>query len=352
MMTPRTQAILIGHADIERTILQSWQQGRLHHGMIFVGPKGVGKATCAYRLARFLLSSVTPSDQPATLAVPSENSVFSRVASGGHGDLLVIEPNPDLASAEVNIDRVRPIRRFLSQTPMEGGWRIVIIDGLMNRNAANALLKSLEEPPKNTLIILIAEALGNLSPTIRSRCIQYSFSNLEESDTRAVVQTLYPEFGQEQLQPLIALCCGRPGYVATLKGGDAILLYQHLIANLLSLKLSPLEAVIPFCHKYAAKPKKGDLVDLWELIGELFPGVMHRLILVGQDSLGVEAYLGEQDHLASLLSWRSLPAWSMVLGQVMQDYATGRISHLDRFQVLVGAMDVIAKGVQRSAAII
>ena len=187
-MTPRSQADLVGHTEIEQTILRSWRQGRLHHGMIFVGPKGVGKATCAFRLARFLLSNMNPDAQSDSLEISATSPVFARVASGGHGDLLVVEPNLELASKEVNIDRIRPIRRFLSQTSMEGGWRIVIVDGLMNRNAANALLKSLEEPPKQSLIILITETLGNLSPTIRSRCIQYSFSPLDAADTRSVVQ--------------------------------------------------------------------------------------------------------------------------------------------------------------------
>ncbi|MEN8237198.1 MAG: hypothetical protein ABFQ95_06635 [Pseudomonadota bacterium] len=334
-MTPRTQTVLIGHTSVEQTILRSWQRGCLHHAMIFVGPKGVGKATCAFRLARFLLSPERENDQ---LGISATSPVFCRIASGGHGDLLVIEPNPELASKEINIDRVRPIRRFLSQTSMEGGWRIVIIDGAMNRNAANALLKSLEEPPKNTLIIIIADALGNLSPTIRSRCIQYAFSPIDATEAKSVIQTLYPELDKEQLNGVIALCGGRPGYVTTLKESNAVSLYQHLLESLVSLKASSLETVIPFCQKYSAKPKKSETVDSWWLVGELFAMIMQRLILAAREQLVLPVYPAEREHLGALLTWRSLPEWAVVLGKVTQSYAAGRISHLDRFQVLLGAM--------------
>lgn len=351
MMSARTQTTLIGHTAIEKTLLKSWQKGCLHHGMIFVGPKGVGKATCAFRLARFLLSPELINQQPETLEVLASSPVFSRVASGGHGDLLVIEPNPELASPEVNIDRIRPIRKFLSQTSMEGGWRIVIVDGAMNRNAANALLKSLEEPPKRTLIILIAETLGTLSATIRSRCIQHAFSPLDEHQTKSVVQTLYPELDAEQLNGVIALCGGRPGYVTTLKEGNAALVYQSLIESLVALKTLSFENIIPFCQKYAAKPKKSDTVDLWWLVGELFGVVMQRLILAESGPLTVHVYPQESDHLKMLLSWRPLPEWALVAGKVTQNFSAARTSHLDRFQVLLGAMDVVAKGASRDLSI-
>src|SRR5205814_6509761 len=158
------------------------EAGRLPHAILLSGPRGIGKATFAFRLARFLLAG--PEDLPAEmfgetekggLAIDSESGVFRRVASGGHADLLTVEraydPRRRRMRGEIVVGDTREISAFLRLTPAEGGWRVVIVDGAdeMNRNAANALLKILEEPPQRALLLLVAHSPGRLLPTIRSR---------------------------------------------------------------------------------------------------------------------------------------------------------------------------------------
>ena len=181
---PRENPSLSGHEPAEKELLSAFASGRLPHGLLITGPHGVGKATLAFRFARFLLSQgAAPSAGglfapavPSSLALPPEHPVFRRVASSGHADLLTVErgidPKRKRERTEIVVDDTRAIAAFLRLTPAEGGWRIVVVDTAdeMNRNAANAVLKILEEPPSRALLILVSDNPGRLLPTIRSRC--------------------------------------------------------------------------------------------------------------------------------------------------------------------------------------
>src|SRR5215469_13580615 len=155
---PRENAALLGHEAAEAALLGAYRSGRLPHAWLFSGPRGIGKATLAFRFARFVLAGGGEGGlfaaAPTTLAMPPTHPVFRRVASGGHADLLVVERGLDSKRrklrSEIVVDDTRAIAGFLRLTPAEGNWRVVIVDGadLMNRNAANALLKTLEEPPQ------------------------------------------------------------------------------------------------------------------------------------------------------------------------------------------------------------
>ena len=184
---PRAMNTLLGHEEIERELLNLFNSGRMPHGLILSGPKGIGKATLAYKFTRFLfkhgasdpnqdsLFGDGAGDTPTSLDIAHDDPVFSKVASGGHPDLLTIERLYDATknkTAEgLAVAELRKVEPFLRMTSSDGGWRVVIIDDAdtMNRNAQNALLKILEEPPKNTLLVLITHRLGALIPTIRSR---------------------------------------------------------------------------------------------------------------------------------------------------------------------------------------
>ncbi|MGB0720275.1 MAG: DNA polymerase III subunit delta', partial [Bdellovibrionales bacterium] len=193
---PRFMPFCMGHDDTEQQLLNWHQSGRMPHGIIFAGAKGIGKATLAYRLARFLFKHGTndpnqnalfdaPTDYAAqSLDIPADDLVFRRVASGGHPDLLTIERVYDATKNKeaetLSVAELRKVEPFLRKTASEGGWRVVIIDDAdtMNRNAQNALLKILEEPPANTVLILIAHRAGALIPTIRSRTRTLHFQPL------------------------------------------------------------------------------------------------------------------------------------------------------------------------------
>src|SRR5215470_5545981 len=185
---PRANADFIGHALAEQALLRAWQSNRLHHAWLMTGPRGVGKATLAFRFVRHVLSGDERglfADASDTLAVPPTAPIFRQVASGGHPDLLTIErgydEKRDRYRTEIVVDDVRELGGFLHLKAAAGGWRVVVIDSVddLNRNAANALLKILEEPPAQALLLLVSHAPGRLLPTIRSRCRRLTLGPLD-----------------------------------------------------------------------------------------------------------------------------------------------------------------------------
>ena len=182
---PRLSARLYGHQAAVRQFEESLSSGRLHHAWLISGPSGVGKATLAFHLARRLLGG---SDL--------ESPAGRRISAGTHGDLLTIarkmDPRKGQLKGEITVSDVQPIQSFLHHTATEGGWRVVIVDGLesLNRFAANALLKILEEPPPKTALFLTTSSPGTLLPTLRSRCRPLVLSGLNEADMRALMPTL------------------------------------------------------------------------------------------------------------------------------------------------------------------
>lgn len=177
---PRQRAELIGQGRAEAALLDAYRSGRIHHAWILGGPKGIGKATLAFRFARFVLAHPDPKAAAVAaagdLSVPADHPVFRRVAAGAHSDLLHMRrPWDDKAKrfkTELPVDVVRETVSFFGSTAGEGGWRIAIVDAAddMNTNAANALLKILEEPPPRSLFLVVSHSPGRLLPTIRSRC--------------------------------------------------------------------------------------------------------------------------------------------------------------------------------------
>lgn len=182
---PKQQHALIGHTAAEQQIVQAIAGGRMPHAWLITGEEGVGKATLAYRFARFMLSNKKVAD---ALAVEAENSASKLISAGSHPDLLVLERPFDEKKGRylqnIPVEDVRKISPFLRLTASQGKWRIVIVDGAgsLNRNGQNAILKILEEPPENALIILTAESAASLLPTIRSRARVLKLNRLNDEE--------------------------------------------------------------------------------------------------------------------------------------------------------------------------
>ena len=211
---PRENPILLGHGGAEAEILTAMRGGRMHHAWLISGPTGVGKATLAYRFARRLLAGLGPND---TLAMDPADKVFRRVAIGSHADLLTIEREWDEKKrrmrGEIVVDDAREISAFLRLTPAEGGWRVVVIDGAehLNRNAANAVLKMLEEPPPRAVLLLACAAPGRLLPTIRSRCRRLTLQPLGEADMDAALAEYLSDTPAAERTRLASIAAGSPG---------------------------------------------------------------------------------------------------------------------------------------------
>jgi len=220
--------------------------GRMHHAWLITGPQGVGKATLAYRFARYLLAGAPRS---GSLAVDAGHPVFRRVAAGTHADLLTVEREWDekrkKLRGEIVIETVRGIAGFLRLTAAEGGWRVVVVDGAedINRNAANALLKVLEEPPPRTVIILVCSAAGRLLPTIRSRCRRLRLPRLDDAALDALLARYLPEQPQAVRERLASLAEGSIGRALLLAEGDGIPAAE-LVGQLLDALPQP-PAVLP-----------------------------------------------------------------------------------------------------------
>lgn len=196
---PSETARLIGHGQAANMLATAYRSGKLPHALILAGPVGIGKATLAFHLAHHLLKHPAFAQAPEVLAVPDPaSSLFRQIATGAHPSVLhLTRPANDKAKnfkTVVTVDEIRKVSRFLSLTSHDGSYRVVIVDPAddMNINAANALLKNLEEPPARTLFILIVHAPGSLLPTIRSRCQMVRLTPLGADELMAVLEGIEP----------------------------------------------------------------------------------------------------------------------------------------------------------------
>jgi DNA polymerase-3 subunit delta' len=190
---PRETAVFFGHAAAERALLDGYRGGRIPHAFLIGGPPGIGKATLAYRMARFVLAHPDPAaaavQKAATLALDPAHVVARRVAAQAQGDLLVLERVINEQTGKlftvIRVDDVRRTVSFFGSTAGEGGWRVCIVDTadeLQYPQASNALLKVLEEPPPRALLLLVSHAPQRLLATIRSRCRRLELRPLEAAD--------------------------------------------------------------------------------------------------------------------------------------------------------------------------
>jgi DNA polymerase-3 subunit delta' len=232
---PRETYDLIGHESAERAVASAMAQGRLHHAWLITGPKGVGKATFAYRMARVLLGGERLS--PHTLAVSPEDPVARRIAALGHADLRILrrpwDDKTGKAKADIPVDEARRLGEFFALTAGEGGARVAIVDtgDDLNRNAANALLKTLEEPPPRGVMILLAHAPGALLATIRSRC---SVLRLAPLDPDAAIKAIRArtDLDPPDARLLADLSAGAIGQALSLAACGGAALYRELVSSL------------------------------------------------------------------------------------------------------------------------
>ena len=207
---PRRSETLVGHAAAEERLLRAHHSGRLHHAWLISGPRGIGKATLAYRFARVLLGA----------------KAARQIAARSHPDLLVIERRFDAKTkklkSEIAVDDAREATGFFARTAGAGGWRIAIVDSAddLNKESANALLKVIEEPPRRSVFLLVSSRPGALLRTIRSRTIELPLHKLSLEDTLTVLRDLPPvaRLSEEVLRQAAQLSEGSPGRALELAG--------------------------------------------------------------------------------------------------------------------------------------
>ena len=242
---PRETARLHGHDGAEAAFLSAFTSGRLHHGWLICGPRGVGKATLAWRLARFLLDA--PSDDgggglfgapppPETLDTPEDSPLARRLRALSEPRLFLLRrPWDDKNSRlrqEITVEEARAMKSFFTLSAADGGRRVAIIDAAdeLNTSAANAVLKLLEEPPAGATFFLIAHQPHRLLPTIRSRCRELRLSPLPPEALAQALTAAGGEVSSTDAQPLAELAGGSVGEAFRLTNLDGLKLYAALIS--------------------------------------------------------------------------------------------------------------------------
>ena len=344
LLPPRENPDLIGHGAAEEAFLACWRSGRMPHAWLITGPRGVGKATLAFRFARFLLAQPEASgglfaDASRALHFSPEQRVFRLVASGGHPDLLVVErgidPRRKRRRSEVVVDDTRKISTFLRLTAAEGGWRVVILDEAdqMNANAANAVLKILEEPPKQAVLMLLSDNPGRLLPTIRSRCRILALKPLARAEIVAALERYRPELGGVERAEIAALAGGSIGRALTLAASDGLARYRDM-ARLLA-RLPELDA--EKASDFADEISRAGAEDAWALVAELLPGWVARMVALAGGGTASAVLPGEDAAMRALGARRSPDQWVGVWENLNHLFHEADSVNLDRKQAVLNA---------------
>ncbi len=353
---PRVNWALTGHAEAEGELRTAFESGRLAHAWLITGPRGIGKATLAFRFARFVLNGGAARAEPDMFAgagdVSSSTSgglyvdpalpLFRRVASGGHSDLFTVErrldPKKGKLYTEIRADDIRDIGPFLFTTPAEGGWRVVVIDCAdeMNRHAANAVLKVLEEPPNKAVLLLVSHNPGRLLATIRSRCRKLALKPLNDDDVAALVARYKPEIPSADAGRLAHLAGGSIGYALGLAEFGGLALYSNLIALLGGLPKVDTVAL----HRLGDAVAKVGSDETFKTVAELYRGWLARLIrhaTVGEPAKGASNAPTPEEYalLQRLAPAATLDRWLEVWEKTNGLLARVDSANMDRKQVLL-----------------
>ena len=247
---PKFTKTLFGHETQEKEFIDCYKSGKLHHGWLITGAKGIGKATLAWRLARFILT------QP--IKGFNENSLFGDTSKQYHTELdekskgsietrILAESEPRLSvtrrgfdekrkkfRSNIRVDEIRQLNSFFSLSVSDGGSRVAIIDCVdeLNINAANALLKTLEEPPKDTIFLLINHNPGGVLETIRSRCRELRLTNLSENNLLSALKQINLTLPEKDKEIYSLLASGSVGNSILLLKHDGANLYRSILSFL------------------------------------------------------------------------------------------------------------------------
>lgn len=307
---PRETARIFGQEAAEAAFLSAHASGRLHHGWLLTGPRGVGKATLAWRIARFLLATEPAGagdglfgapPPPASLDIAPDHPVARRLAALSEPRFFLLrrawDDEKKRLKTQITVDEVRRLKSFFQLSAADGGRRVAIVDPAdeMNPNAANALLKLLEEPPAGVTLLLVSHQPARLLPTIRSRCRELRLTALGPADMEAALR----QAGAEAADPaaLAALSGGSVGEAIRLVNLDGLALYGRILDLAASLPRLDRPKMLALAET-AASRGAGERFDLLLTLIDLF---LARLARAGiQGAPEAEAAPGEAALLARL----------------------------------------------------
>ena len=346
---------LFGHISAENDLLRAFHSDRLHHAWLISGARGVGKATLAFRFARFILANdkarkglfadtLVSVDCIDSLEIPSEHPVFQRVAAGGHADLLVIERSKNERGSlrsEIVINDIRKAQHFLHMTAGEGEWRIVIVDSAdeMNTNAANALLKLLEEPPPKALLLIISHNPNCLLPTIRSRCQKLRLQPLSIPNIFDWLSINAPNSESADFEATCVIAEGSIGRAAQLLKLDGARILTDIIKLLENVPNIDSVDLHAFATRCAQKKDEG----IFNLSSELIRWELSRIIKYLSGVNLVNLIPGEQLLFKKIANISSLENWLEVWENVDDLLSSVDRANLDRKQVILNTFAFVSK---------
>ena len=334
---PRHTKHLFGQEQAEAEFLAAYTSDRLHHAWLITGPRGIGKATLAWRLARFLLT--TPMDDggmfgapepPKTLDAPQNAAALARIAALSEPRLYLLRrpfnQKTEKLRTEITVDEVRRLKSFFELSASDGGRRVLIVDCMdeMNVNAANALLKLLEEPPKDVVMLLVCHQPAGLLPTIRSRCRILRCAPLGADDMAFALTAAHPE-KLEKSAALGELAAGSVGQALELDAAGGLAIYETLLGMFAKGSLDRATA-IQFSEAASARGAVEKQALLFRLI-DLF---LARLARSGVAGPAPEAATGEAAILARLCpDVAAARVWATLAAQLGARGKHGRAVNLD-----------------------
>ncbi len=336
---------LVGHEAAEQAMLAAHRLERLHHAWLLTGPRGIGKATLAWRFARFLLTSQPAglfAAAPENLAVAPDAPGRSLVDARSHPDLFhlrrTLNPDTGRIRAEIAVDDVRDLGAFMHMTPAMGEWRVAIVDSAdeMNRNSANAVLKILEEPPAKAVLLIVAHAPGRLLPTIRSRCRRLTLRPLPDQDVVKLLGDYAPDTKPQERAALASLAQGSIGRALELASAGSLDLYRDMVEVLATLPDLDMPRLHGFAERFARRGEEAN-AD-WRSLNYLFDGWLKELArsaALGGESVAVVPQ--EKGLRARLLAAASLDRWMKASDVIAELFFRADSVNLDRKQTVLGS---------------
>lgn len=331
---PRETVRLVGQDAALAIVSRAIRNRRPPQAWLICGPPGIGKATLAYRIARYLLAYGATDRGPADLSVPRHDPASIQVAAGSHPGLLVlkrgINPTTGRVMTVLGVDEMSRLIGFFGMTSGAGGWRVVIVDTAddMNDNAANALLKLLEEPPSRAMLLLLSNVPGRLLATIRSRCQRLALQVLDETHFNDELARLLPDASPKERRSLAQLSGGSLGIALRLASGEGLVLAEEA-AHLMDSSGAPdVQALFRLADKLAR------VTDGLDVFGEF-------LIRAMTDRIRTRALAGG----------RYMSKWVDALETLRRSFARTSALHLEPRQTLLSAARELESATRRAGSV-